>query len=218
VNLKRAHEEPGVTLALTFDYGQHAAAQELQAAALMCRALGVPHRTIELPWLSEISRSALTTRQSAVPDVDGAGLDGSAVTSGETAAAVWVPNRNGIFVNVAAAFAEAMSSDLVVAGFNAEEAATFADNSPEFVAAANVSLKLSTLEAPRLVSYTQDLTKAEIVRLGRKIGAPLHLVWSCYRGGMEHCWHCESCARLERALREGDAWDWFLSGREAGQD
>ena len=217
-NLKRAHDETGIALALTFDYGQRAARREMEAAALMCRSLGASHRTIELPWLGDISRSALTERGPAIPDVTEEMLAGPVVGRGETAGAVWVANRNGIFVNVAAAFAEALDCDLVVAGFNAEEAATFPDNSPEFVAAANRALELSTRRAPRLISYTQDLTKVDIVRLGREIGAPVPFVWSCYRGGEQHCWRCESCARLRRALEMAGAWDWFSSRQSRPAD
>jgi 7-cyano-7-deazaguanine synthase len=178
----------------------------------MCRSLGASHRVIELPWLGDVSRSALTEPRYEIPEVTEEMLAGPAVARGDTAAAVWVANRNGIFVNVAAGFAEALDCDLVVAGFNAEEAATFPDNSPEFVAAINRALELSTRRAPRLISYTQELTKVEIVRLGREIGAPVPFVWSCYRGGDQHCWSCESCARLRRALETAGAWDWFSSG------
>jgi 7-cyano-7-deazaguanine synthase len=213
VNLKRAADDTGVALALTFDYAQRAADREVAAAALMCRALDISHRVIELPWLADISASALTRPESGIPEVSPEALEEGRVTGGATAEAVWVPNRNGIFVNIAAAFAEGLGADTIVAGFNAEEAATFPDNSPEFVAAANRALEFSALRAPRLVSYTQDLAKADIVRLGREIGAPLSCVWSCYRGEQDQCWRCESCARLERALREAGAWEWFRSQR-----
>jgi len=208
VNLKQAADTIGVALALTFDYGHPAAAKEASASSLMCRQLGLPHRLIALPWLAEISPSK------PIPQVTARQLDHPSVTSAQTARAVWVPNRNGLFVNIAAAFAEALAADTIVAGFNAEEAATFPDNSPAFVAAANAALQLSTHQKPRLLSYTQALTKADILRLGREINAPLAFIWSCYHGGPEHCWRCESCARLERALRQADAWDWFHAHRQ----
>jgi len=209
VNLKRALDETEVALALTFDYGQRAAGREGAAAALMCRMLDLWHRLIQLPWLAEISFSALTRREARVPQVTEAQLSEAEVTTGETGKAVWVPNRNGIFVNIAAAFAESLGADIIVAGFNAEEAATFPDNSAEFVGAVNESLALSTRGRTRLLSYTQELTKREIVQLGREIDAPLGCVWSCYHGGTDHCWRCESCARLARALHEADSWEWF---------
>jgi 7-cyano-7-deazaguanine synthase len=213
VNLKLAQNETGVALALTFDYGQRAARREGAAAALMCRQLGVAHQLISLPWLAEICGTALVNEQAPMPRLRPEELDEHRVESGETAAAVWVPNRNGVFVNIGAAFAESLGAEEVVAGFNAEEAATFPDNSAEFVAAANGALALSTKSGARLLSYTQDLTKLEIVRMGRAVGAPIDCVWSCYRGGGEECWECESCARLERALREAGEWEWFHRNR-----
>jgi len=213
VNLKRAYDQTGVALALTFDYGQRAAAREAAAAALMCRQLDLPHRLIPLPWLEEISPSALLRRGRPVPEVRLDQLEEERVNRGETAEAVWIPNRNGLFVNIAATFAEGLAADTIVAGFNAEEAATFPDNSPDFVSASNAALRFSTRRDVRLLSYTQDLAKPDIVRLGRHIEALLACIWSCYLGGREHCGRCESCARLERALRDADAWEWFNLNR-----
>jgi len=211
VNLQRAAHDTAITLALTFDYGQLAAEREIAAARAMCRRLRVRHRVIRLPWLRGISRAAITRDERAIPQPRPGDLD-SAVAQ-QTARAVWVPNRNGVFVSIAAAFAEVLDCDLIVAGFNAEEGATFPDNSPQFVRAANRALRLSTQRHPRLTSYTQELDKAGIVRLGRAMGAPLDLVWSCYRGGEEHCWRCESCLRLKRALQQTRSWQWFRRQR-----
>lgn len=213
VNLKRALDETGVTLALTFDYGQRAAAREAAAAALMCRQLGIAHRLLDLPWMAEICRSALVQRDMELPRLGPHQLDEARVRTGETAEAVWIPNRNGLFVNIAGAFAESAGALTIVAGFNAEEAATFPDNSRGFVSAVNAALSLSTRGPVRLISYTQDLNKAQIVRMGRAIEAPLSTIWSCYGGNRQECWECESCARLERALREAGAWEWFQTNR-----
>jgi 7-cyano-7-deazaguanine synthase len=213
VNLKQAADVEGVALALTFDYGQRAAMREAAAAAAMCHQLGIRHRLIGLPWLPELCQSALVGETTPLPQVTAAELEEPRVVSGETARAVWIPNRNGVFVNIAAAFAEATGAKRVVAGFNAEEAATFPDNSADFVAAANACLRLSAGSEVSLASYTQQLRKQEIVQLGRKVGAPLAFIWSCYEGGREHCGKCESCARLERALRAAGAWEWFQTQR-----
>jgi 7-cyano-7-deazaguanine synthase len=207
VNLKQAADQSGVALALTFDYGQRAAPREAAAASLMCQQLGLRHRLLQLPWLAELLPST------PVPHITAAQLGHPSISPDDTARAVWVPNRNGVFVNIAAAFAESLAADTIVAGFNAEEAATFPDNSSHFVSAVNAALLLSVRLPVQLHSFTQDLAKADIVRLGRRINAPLDLLWSCYHGGPDHCWRCESCARLERALREADAWEWFHTHR-----
>ncbi len=218
VNLKRAADETGVRLALTFDYGQRAAAREIAAAAGMSATVGVEHRVLELPWFAEICGTALVNVSAEVPALRPEELGEARVTEGETARAVWVPNRNGVFISIAAAFAESLGADVVVTGFNAEEAVTFPDNTAEYAAAASAALSFSTANGVRVLSYTQASEKPEIVRLGREIGAPIPRVWSCYHGGEEMCGACESCARLERALRAAGAWEWFWEARAgAGQ-
>jgi len=200
VNLALAVRRTRTLLALTFDYGQRAAKRELAASRAICRALGVTHRAIRLPWLDEITKTSLVSRRLSLPKLAQEELDSERVTSGETARLVWVPNRNGLFLSIAACFAEALGASLVITGFNAEEAATFPDNSARFVRAANRALALSTLRRVRVKSYTQEMRKREIVELGISLGAPLQLVWSCYQGGARPCGRCESCARLKRAL------------------
>jgi 7-cyano-7-deazaguanine synthase len=186
----------GVALALTFDYGQRAARREVEAARAIAAYLGVPHRTIALPFLGEITRTALVA--GAIPHPSAADLDSPRAR--ETAKAVWVPNRNGVLVNIAAAFAESLGAERVVVGFNREEAATFPDNSEGFAAAATAALAFSTLSKVRLDAPTGAMTKREIVRAGRAAGAPLDLIWSCYEGGERPCGACESCLRQARAL------------------
>ncbi len=195
-------------LALTFHYGQRAAAREIAAARAMCQRAGVEHRTVELPWLGDITATALVSTGRALPHPPPEQL-GDARAAAATAQDVWVPNRNGVFVNVAAAYAEATGCEEIVCGFNVEEAATFPDNSAEFVGRVNAALSVSTLSEVRVGSPTQHMTKPEIVRLGRRCQAPLDLLWSCYEGGKQHCYQCESCLRLRRALEEAGEWAWF---------
>jgi len=113
---------------------------------------------------------------------------------------VWVPNRNGVFINIAASFAEALGCDTIVVGFDAEEAATFPDNSREYVEAANKALSYSTLSGVKIYAPLIDKNKSEIAELGLEIGAPLEWSWSCYRGEAKPCLRCESCLRRARAF------------------
>jgi 7-cyano-7-deazaguanine synthase len=187
-----------VVLALTFDYGQLAARREIEAAAALAAHYGVAHQVVALPFLPAITTTGLVTGED-IPEPEVARLDDQEEAMAR-AARVWVPNRNGIFLNIAAAFAEHLGAAAVVAGFNREEAAAFPDNSAAFVAAATEALRYSTRGRVRVVSYTQQLTKVEIVELGRRLGVPLELVWSCYRGGETMCGRCESCQRFLRAV------------------
>ncbi len=200
VNLAAAAQVGPVLGAITFDYGQLAAVREMAAAAAMANRYGIWHRRLTVPWLTS-DVSALTNPRAAMPEPEAGSLDDFAATS-LSAAAVWIPNRNGVFINIAASLAEQEGADQVVAGFNAEEAVTFPDNSADYVEAANEALAFSTQGRVRVVCHTLELDKVEIVRLGRWLKAPLDLVWACYRGGEVMCGRCESCRRLARAYAQ----------------
>ncbi|MBI4366512.1 MAG: 7-cyano-7-deazaguanine synthase, partial [Deltaproteobacteria bacterium] len=90
----------------------------------------------------------------------------------------------------------------IVAGFNAEEARTFPDNSEAFVRRANAYLEFATRARPRIESPTIGMTKREIVRAARRLALPLAWCWPCYEGGEQWCGQCESCVRFARAIEE----------------
>jgi 7-cyano-7-deazaguanine synthase len=200
--LCKATDRP--VLALTVDYGQRAARREIEAARALCEHYGVAHQLVELKWLGALGGSALTESTRILPDLATALLDDRQAAE-ETAAAVWVPNRNGVLINVASAFAERAGAEQVVVGFNAEEAVTFPDNSTEFLERSTHALALSTRNQVRVHCYTDRMNKTEIVaRLKQLGGFPFELLWSCYQGGEKPCGKCESCRRSARAFAAGD--------------
>lgn len=190
VSLAVARTKLDVVFAVTFDYGHRAARREREAAGKIARHYRIPHRIIELPWLGAITDTALVNRRAAVPVHE---------MSEASAKAVWVPNRNGCFIEIAAAHAESMGAARLVTGFNREEAETFPDNSKDYVRAINRALAFSTANGVEVVSFTSGLDKPAIVKLGRRIRAPLEHVWPCYEGGRAWCRKCESCLRSLRA-------------------
>jgi 7-cyano-7-deazaguanine synthase len=211
VAFKIAYDQWGVDLALTFDYGQRAAKKEIEMAGKACGRLKVRHEVIRLPWLKAITRTALVNRKAAVPTPAAADLD-RVETALKTAHAVWVPNRNGAFINVAGSYADALGLDRIICGFNAEEGATFPDNTPGFVTAINRSLAYSTENHAKVYAPVIDLDKAQIIRKGVDVKAPLDLSWSCYFSGARPCGKCESCMRRARAFRLAGIPDPSLEG------
>ncbi|HEX5132586.1 MAG TPA: 7-cyano-7-deazaguanine synthase [Candidatus Krumholzibacteria bacterium] len=187
VSLACAVAERDVRLVLFFDYGQRARAQERVSAMSAANYYGLPFVDVDIRWLESL----------APPGMQGSGDADAAL---RTLDDIWIPNRNGVFVNVAAAYAEARGCDTVVTGFNREEAEEFPDNSSEYVRRVNAALELSTRNAVRVESFTIDLAKREIIRLGLKLRTPLSIVWSCYRDGERMCGECPSCMRLRAAL------------------
>ena len=201
VAFKMALDQWGVDLALTFDYGQRAADKEIERARLICERFHVKHHVIEIPWLEDVTRTALVNRGETVPTPNEAELDDIQGKALETAHAVWVPNRNGAFINVAGCFADAEGIDRIVCGFNAEEGATFPDNTPAFVEAINKSLYYSTENHAKVYAPVIDLDKVQIIKKGAGINAPLDLSWSCYFSEEKPCGKCESCMRRARAFK-----------------
>ncbi len=199
VNLALALQHGAVPLALTFDYGQRARAREAEAAARVCAFYAVRHRVVSLPWMADIGGASILEDGALPPRVCSEDLDDPA-KSAESARAVWVPNRNGVFLQIAAAYAEAEQAPWVVAGFNREEAQSFPDNSGAFLESVNEALGHSTRTGVRARSFTLDMDKRQIVQTGLKQGVPLESVWSCYLGGERMCGQCESCRRFRRAV------------------
>jgi 7-cyano-7-deazaguanine synthase len=199
VNLFAAHEKENVVLALTFDYGQKAAARELEHSARLAEHLKIPHKVVSLPWFKDFNRSSLLVENEKVPTGREVDIQ-SHSQSLQTAKSVWVPNRNGIFLNIGAAFAEALGAQQIIPGFNAEEATTFPDNSESFMQQLTRSLTFSTANHVEVECYTVKLQKTEIVKMGAALKVPWHLLWPCYFSGEKWCGECESCLRSARAF------------------
>ncbi len=195
-----AHRAGGVALALTVDYGQRAAVREMAAAREIARELGIRHRVVRLDFLRELTNTALVNRAFDLPSVAPEELDDVQGAAADAMRLVWVPNRNGLFIAVAATFAEGLGAQEIVIGLNREEGQTFSDNSAEFLERTNAALALSTLARVRVAAPTMELDKVAIVRRGYELGAPMGRIWSCYEGRDVQCRRCESCLRLLRAL------------------
>ena len=188
-----------IVLALTFNYGQKAAAQEIASSKKLCEYLKVPHKVIDLPWFKDFNKSSLLVSDQEIPTGSQVSIDDK-VVSEETKKSVWVPNRNGIFINIAAGFAESLGAEVVIPGFNAEEAATFPDNTKEFMDKATQSLSYSTSNKVSVGCFTVHLTKPDMVRLGQGLRIPWQMTWPCYLTGEKWCGECESCQRAKRAF------------------
>ena len=185
-------------LALTFDYGQRAAPREIERARALADLAGVRHQSLDLKWFREFTRTSLVSSGMQVPTGPQVQIDDLA-QSERTAKSVWVPNRNGIFLSIAAAFAEGLGAEVIVPGFNLEEAATFPDNTQAYMESMTAALRFSTANQVRVECSTVGMQKTEIVELGRKLKAPFELMWPCYLGGETPCGECESCQRFRRA-------------------
>lgn len=212
VNFKCALDRGEVVRALTFDYGQAAAANEVRAAGDVAGRFGVAHSVISLPWYRDLVANPVMGRGEV--SRHGGRVSGE---PGRLLEEAWIPNRNCVFLAIGAAFAEGLGAGGVVVGFNREEAEVFPDNSTAFLEKVNAALRFSTLSGVEAVCHTSGMAKVEIVRLGVETGAPLDLIYSCYRASAEQvmCGRCQSCVRLTAALKTNGVFDKY-AGRFAG--
>ncbi|MGX8693951.1 MAG: 7-cyano-7-deazaguanine synthase QueC [Methanobrevibacter sp.] len=186
--------------AITFNYGQKSFERELEASKKICDKMGFEHSVIDLPWLAQISNSSLNTAEE-IPEIKEEELD-DIKKSSETASSVWVPARNMVFTSIATSFAESIGAEIIIVGWDAEEAATFPDNSKEFLNAFNELIKIGSPENIKIEAPAINLNKEEIVKLGLDVGAPMEISYSCYVGREKHCGVCESCMRRKRAFKK----------------
>lgn len=193
VSLARAVKERSVESVMFFDYGQRARESERISSMNAANFYGLPFQDVDVRWLESLSPPGMQV--SNAPDRRAEKSDALRALD-----EVWIPNRNGVFINIAAAYAERYACDTIVTGFNREEAEEFPDNSQDFVTRVNSALELSTRTRVRVESFTIDLDKRAILRLGLELRAPLSIVWSCYRSGERMCGRCASCRRLRGAL------------------
>ena len=186
--------------AITFDYGQKAVKQEIDASKRICEKMGWMHEVIDLPWLSKISTSSLNT-DADIPELGEDDLD-DLDKSSETASNVWVPARNTVFTSIALSYAESIGAEIIIVGWNGEEGATFPDNSKQYMEKFNELIDVGSPDKIRIEAPAIDLNKEEIVELGLEVGAPMELSYSCYKGDDKPCGVCESCVRRKRAFKK----------------
>ncbi|MEK6628470.1 MAG: 7-cyano-7-deazaguanine synthase QueC [Bdellovibrionota bacterium] len=199
VNFYNALVETNVKLALTFNYGQKAAQKEIQRAKIIADDNKIAHVVVDLPWMKELGKSSLTQDKYAIPTGKSVLIDNQAASIA-TAKSVWVPNRNGVFLNIAASFAEGTGAEILVPGFNREEAATFPDNSLDFIRSVRKSFAYSVATKMDIQCYTIGMSKIEIVELGVKVKVPFEKIWPCYQAKELWCGECEPCKRTKRAF------------------
>lgn len=191
VSLGIGIEKYGISLALTFDYGQKAVEQEISTSKNICNYYKIEHKVIKLDWLKEVTHTALVSNEDLPEGID---------NPEQSAKSVWVPNRNGLFLNIAGSFADGNDYDYIIIGANKEEGQTFPDNTQEFIDKINAEFEYSTQRHPKVVAPLINSDKNDIVKLALEHKIPLEFVRSCYASGEKHCGKCESCTRLKNAL------------------
>ena len=183
---------------LHISYGQRTEARERQAFNDIADHFGVEKRLdISIEHLAKIGGSSLTDEKIQVTEAD---LDSKDIPTS------YVPFRNANMLSIAVSWAEVIGAGAIYIGAVAEDSSGYPDCRPEFFEAFQKTIDAGTKPDTRIEIRTPiiHLSKADIVKKGIELDAPLHLTWSCYRSEDIACGTCDSCAlRLRGFERAG---------------
>ena len=188
--------------ALSFRYGQRHAV-ELEVAARVANSLGVTEHLVMDMDLRKIGGSALTDSID-VPKGRREGVKENEIP------VTYVPARNTIFLSYALAWAEVLGAWDIFVGVNAVDYSGYPDCRPEFMAAfermANLATKAGVTTGRRIKIRTPiiEMTKAEIIKTGLKLGVDYRLTHSCYdpTPNGKACTLCDSCLLRKKGFEE----------------
>ena len=180
------------TYALSFDYGQRNRC-ELDASAKIAAQLGaVEHRVFKLD-IAQWGGSALTDPDLPVPEQEASGIP-----------VTYVPARNLVFLSLAASWAEVLGARHIFIGVNSVDYSNYPDCREQFIRSFLQTVNLGTCAVDdgwswKIETPLQNLSKAEIVRLGVDLGVDYSVTVTCYSPDAEGraCGKCASC-RLRR--------------------
>ena len=185
---------------LTIGYGQRHH-KEVMAARNVCEARGdwllKRWKYLDLSNLRFVLPSALT----------GIGEVPKGEYDKETMSQTVVPNRNMIFLAIAAGCAEGIGAEKVAYAAHTEDHYLYPDTRPEFAVTCDLAIEQGTGGKVRMLTPFIDNSKADIVALGKKLVVPFKLTWSCYEGGNVHCGMCGTCLERREAFRQAGVED-----------
>jgi 7-cyano-7-deazaguanine synthase len=202
-----AHTQYRLAL-LHVNYGQRTEARELRAFNEIADFYKVEKRlSVSLSHLKMIGGSALTDTTIPVPEVDS--FQSTIVNLQSTIPTTYVPFRNAHLLSIAVSWAEVIGAIKIFIGAVEEDSSGYPDCRETFYQAFNKVIELGTKPETRVEIVTPliHMKKAEIVKRGVELGAPLRLTWSCYQNSDRACGRCESCALRLKGFREAGVKD-----------
>ena len=183
---------------LHISYGQRTERRERRAFGDIADFYGVRKRLdVSIEYLAKIGGSSLTDKAIEVSEAD---LESKEIPTS------YVPFRNANMLAIATSWAEVLQANSIYVGAVFEDSSGYPDCRPEFFAAFEKTIDAGTKPDTniKIVTPIIHLSKAEIVRKGIELNAPLELSWSCYQNEDSACGKCDSCAlRLRGFERAG---------------
>ena len=196
---------------LHVNYGQRTETRERKAFNDIADFYGVRKRLdISIDHLAKIGGSSLTD---ASMEVTEANLDSKEIPTS------YVPFRNANMLAIATSWAEIIGASAIYIGAVAEDSSGYPDCRPEFYQAFQSVIDTGTRPETwvEVVTPIIAMTKAEIVKQGIELNAPLNLTWSCYRNEDLACGTCDSCALRLRGFAQAGVRDPISYKESVGQ-
>lgn len=187
-----------IALAVNFIYGSNHNLRELECARLHCAQLGIELLEIHLDFMGEYFHSSLLEGAEAIPEGD---------YEDENMRSTVVPFRNGIMLATAAGLAESRGLKAVMLANHSGDHTVYPDCRPEFIKAMGAAIAAGTYENLELRAPYTNLTKAEIAKIGKRLGIDYSTTYSCYKGGVNHCGVCGTCRERRQSLAEAGVED-----------
>lgn len=196
------------TFALGIDYGQRHRV-EVGLSQKITRRLNVPHKIVRID-LTQLGGSSLTDKKISLPLFDGPEKISEGIPS------TYVPFRNGIFLSLAAAWADVIDADTIICGFNVVDSPNYPDTRAAFVQAMEKAVNLGTRASVlgknrQILAPFVDLSKSRIIEEGLGLGADYSYSISCYAGGEIPCGRCSSCLLRKKAWDEAGVQDHLMT-------
>ncbi len=118
----------------------------------------------------------------------------------------YIPAKNLMFYSIAAYYAEIYNAKYIIGGHNADDSNYFLDATPEFFRFLNKIINMGTFTKSkiRIVQPLIKLSKADVVKMGAKLGAPLNITWSCQKNDDVQCGVCGACELRRKAFRDAN--------------
>jgi 7-cyano-7-deazaguanine synthase len=185
--------------ALSIDYGQRHIS-ELNFARGLCTHFNVvEHKVIKVD-LAALGGSALTDASQQIPTEKSAAIPST-----------YVPARNTIMLSIALGWAEVLGAQDVFIGANAVDYSGYPDCRPEYIDAyervANLATKAGVEGSGfRIHAPLIDLKKADIIKVGYKLGVDFSQTVSCYQASPSGaaCGICDSCRIRKEGFLEAE--------------
>ena len=180
-----------IARAVTFAYGSKHNAREIEWAKVHCGRLGIRHIVIKLDFMQKYFTSSLLEGGDEIPE--GHYAD-------ENMKSTVVPFRNGIMLSVAAGIAESNGLKKILIANHGGDHTIYPDCRPEFIEAMDRAIANGTYEDIRIDAPYTNITKADIAKIGKRLGIDYSETWSCYKGGERHCGKCGTCIERKEAM------------------